>query len=286
MVSKQKMQNYEHILTNIRKSKTIGVVDFHKLPAAQAQSIRYGLHNIAKIHLCGKKIIIKALNNISKEKENIEKLFIKKQDEKDEVKIPGVIYSDIGPFELFKKIQKQKSVLFARAGDIAQDDIIIPKGDTNLPPGPAISDLKNLKIKSAIKGQKITILEDKLLIKKGDTIDAKSAEMLMKLSIKPMKIVLNLKKCYNDNIIYDKAILSINIDEYKNKINDICKNSFNLAYNIDYPVSIILKFKITEASQQAKNLAVEANIINKDTIEFLLQKAHLQNTMLNSQIQN
>ncbi|MCK5039412.1 MAG: 50S ribosomal protein L10 [Candidatus Aenigmarchaeota archaeon] len=271
MVSELKIKKQEQLCQEIRDAKLVGIVDFYKLPGAQTQSIRQGLRNIAKIKMYGKKIIIKSLEKVKNEKKGIEKLLLQSEEDKaKDAKIPALIYSDIDPFELQKKINNEKSSIFAKSGDIATDDIVVPKGDTKLPPGPAISDLKNLKIKASIQGPKIVIMEDKTLVDAGKEIDSKTAEMLMKLEVKPMKITLELKKCYENGIIYDKSILTIDLDEYKNNICNVHNNAFNLAYNIDYPTSEVVEFKIGEATQQAKNIAIEANIVTKDTVGAIM----------------
>ncbi|MCK5176775.1 MAG: 50S ribosomal protein L10 [Candidatus Aenigmarchaeota archaeon] len=255
----------------MKNAKIIGIVDFYKLPGAQTNSIRKGLRDVATIKLYGKKIIIKALNTVKNEKKGIEKILLQKEeDEAKQAKIPALIYSKIDPFELQSKISKEKSSVFAKSGDIATDDIVVPKGDTKLPPGPAISDLKNLKIKSSIQGPKIVIMEDKVLVESGKEVDGKIAEMLMKLEIKPMTITLNLKRCYENGTIYDKSILTINLEEYKNNLCEMHNNAFNLAYSINYSIPAIIELKISESSLQAKNIAIEANIINKDTVDSIL----------------
>ena len=271
MVSKLQIQKQEQLCQELKDAKIIGIVDFYKLPGAQTNSIRKGLRDVATIKLYGKKIILKALNTVKNGKKGIEKLLLQKEEEEaKQAQIPALIYSSINPFELQKKISNEKSSVFAKSGDVATDNIVVPKGDTKLPPGPAISDLKNLKIKASIQGPKIVIMEDKVLVECGKEVDGKIAEMLMKLEIKPMTITLNLKKCYEDGTIYDKAILNINFEEYKNNLCENHNKAFNLAYTINYPIPEITEMKITEASLQAKNIAIEANIINKDTVDSIL----------------
>ncbi|RLG14633.1 MAG: 50S ribosomal protein L10 [Candidatus Nanohalarchaeota archaeon] len=267
MVSEVKIKKHEQLCRELREAKVIGIVDFYKLPGAQMQSIRKGLRDIAKIKLYGKKIIIKSLEKVKNEKKGIEKILLQKEeDEAKQAKIPALIYSEVDSFELQKRINCEKSSIFAKGGDIATENIIVPKGDTKLPPGPAISDLKGLKIKAAIQGPKIVIMEDKTLVEAGEEIDGKIAEMLMKLEIKPMKITLTLKNCYEGGVIYDSSLLTIDLEKYRNEISGIYNQAFNLAYNIDYPVPAVVECKIGEATQQARNLAIEANIVSPDTI--------------------
>jgi len=96
----------------------------------------------------------------------------------------------------YAKIKKNKGSSSAKAGMLAQDDIVIPAGDTGLPPGPALSDLKQAGLKTKIQGPTISIAEDKLVAKKGEAISAGVANALGKLNIKPIKIGLNLVACY------------------------------------------------------------------------------------------
>jgi len=159
---------------------------------------------------------------------------------------PALILTDMSSFKLAKELRKGKSFVAAKAGQIAPNDLIVKAGPTSLPPGPIIGELGSVGIKASVEQGKVTIREDSIVVKSGNVISSKAADILVKLGIKPMEIGLNLIATYEDGFVFKKDVLAV--DE---------------KYYID-----TLKLAVSEAL----NLSVSIGYITKENIELLLKK--------------
>ena len=186
------------------------------------------------------------------------------------------------PFRLFKILKENISSAPAKLGSVAPSDIVIPKGSTGLPPGPAISTLQKVGLKTTVDKGKIAIADDKVVVKSGETVSEDIVNALNLLKIEPMEISLNLVAAWQDEKIYDKSVLDIDVNEYLNSINLAVHQMINLSLNTGYLVPITAEIAIQKAFIEAKELAISANIIDKDVIGDLLLKAVAEAKTLNA----
>ncbi len=268
MVSQKKQDDVKTITEEIKNSPVVGIADLSSLPSKELQEIRKALRGTATIIMNKKTVITRAVASCGKK--DISKL------SEFDVHIPSLLLSKVGAFKLYKQISKSKSKAYAKAGDIAPYDIIVPEGETNLPPGPAISDLQKAGVKSAIMGNKIVVREDSQVAKKGDVINDVVANVLQKVDIKPMEIGMNLVAAYENGFVFDKEVMSVSEEEYISNMQKAYTQSFNLAFNANILVKEIVPHKLFDAHTKALNLAINANILNKETVSTLLQKANMQ----------
>ena len=228
----------------------IGVLDMENLPAQQLAGMRKKLRDTVVLKMTKRILMTLAIDKIKDKRQGIEKL-------KDYMKgMPALMFTKDDPFKIYKTIQRSKSKASIKAGQIAPHDIIVPAGPTPFAPGPIISDLGSVGIKAGVEGGKIAVKKDSLVAKEGDVISAKLSSVLLRLGIEPMEIGLNLVAIYENGTIYTKDVLSI--DDEK------------------------LVADMAQAHSWAFNLAVEAKIINKATVEFMLQKAEREAKALDS----
>src|SRR3989344_3888733 len=100
----------------------------------------------------------------SSKKQNIHEL-------KDHIKEDNaILISQMDAFDLAGKLAESKSPVKAKVGQIAEMDIHIEPGPTELVAGPVVSELGALGLKIEIKGGKIEIKEAKIIVKKGQAI--------------------------------------------------------------------------------------------------------------------
>jgi len=106
---------------------------------------------------------------------------------------------DLDAYELAGILAKKKTPVFAKAGQVAEDDIEVKDGPTDMVPGPAISELGALGLQVAVEDGKIAIKAPKVVITKGQTINENAASIFQKLNIMPFNVGLNI------NVAYDVA---------------------------------------------------------------------------------
>ncbi|RMF56022.1 50S ribosomal protein L10 [Candidatus Woesearchaeota archaeon] len=254
----------------IEEYPVVGAINMENLPTPQLQKMREQLRSKVVI-LMGKRRLIKiAIENSKEKKKGIEKL------EEYLVGMPALLFSKENPFTLAKIIQKNKSSAPAKAGQTAPKDIEVKAGPTSFSPGPIISELGSIGLKTVIENGKIAIKEDTVVVKKGETIDAKTASILTRLGIEPMEIGLDLVAVYEDGEIIVKDVLMIDEKEYLNKIYTAANDAYRLSIGIAYPTKDNIEQLIKNAFIDAKTIALEQNIISDAVINELLAKASAQ----------
>lgn len=215
-----------------------------------------------------------AIERASKKKKGLEKLkeYLKGQN--------AVIFTNENVFALKLFLDKNRIPREARAGDIAQDDIVIPAGNTNFAPGPILSLFSKLKIPTSIKEGSIWVSKDTVVAKAGEEISTELADLLKKLGIKPIKVGLDCKVAYTDGVIIPKDLLEIDLDEIKKEIESAVQAAFNLALNSMYPTPETVGFLVSRAHTEALNLSINAALPVSDVLPLVIAKAHLQASLL------
>jgi len=273
MLREEKLQEVETIKNLLDSYAVIGIINMHKLPARQLQQIKHSIN--AKIKMSKKSLMIRAIE--SSNKKDIQKL-------KENISGPtALIFTNENPFRLFKTLKENRSPRAAKAGDIATKDIIVQKGPTSLPPGPAISVLQKVGLKASVQGGKIAVLQDKVVCKAGETVSGDLATVLSLLKIEPLEIGLDLVAAF-DGILYSKSVLDIDVNNYIAELQTCVTRGVNLSLNTGYPTKLTIEMMLQKAFAETKSLCLEANILEKDFIDEVLLKAIKQATLLENRI--
>merc|ERR1719183_898274 len=96
----------------------------------------------------------------------------------------------------------------ARAGVVANADVIVPKGPTGCDPSQT-SYFQTMEINTKISRGQIEIQSDVHLINKGERVTAGQADLLQKLSIRPFTYGLAITKVFDNGALYDVEVLAI-----------------------------------------------------------------------------
>ncbi|MDD3083590.1 MAG: 50S ribosomal protein L10 [Candidatus ainarchaeum sp.] len=239
-IRKWKEVKKDEIIKLVGEYPFVAVATLNELPASILSVLRKKLINDTKIIVAKTRVVKMAFSEAkinSSELNSVVKESI------------AIIFSKKNPFELFSFIKKNKGDTTAKEGDIAEKDIIIQAGDTGLAPGPALSLLKGVGLKVQVQGPTISITADKIVVKKGEEINAQIADVLSKLNMKPIKIGMKIIGVLDksENQFYPADVLNVDEEELFDK--------FVLAY------------------QQALNLSVNAGYFNNESTEIIIIKA-------------
>lgn len=276
MVSTKKQEQVQKLTNEIKVAPVVGIVNFENLPAQQLQKMRAMLKKQGvTIRMMRKNLLKLALDSSSKEK--IELLADKLKG------MPAVILSTSNPFTLYKTIQKNKSEAPAKAGQAAPREIVVKAGPTNFSPGPIISELGAVGIKTKVENGKLAIISDVTVIEEGGVISAKLAETLKRLDIKPMEIGLDLVAVWENGTIFVAKQLYIDEEEYKNNITQAAQWAVNLAIECAYPTKETTELLVQKAFREAKAVGIEAAILNEVTKEEIVAKAERQAQVVKEQ---
>ncbi len=267
-VAEWKKQEVKDLTEMIKGHKVVGIVDLTDIPAKQLQKMRQSLSEKAKIRMSKKTLISLALERASKKKENIGTLSGHMEGQ------PALIFSDMDPFRLFKILENSKTPSPAKPGAIAPEDVVVPKGDTGFPPGPILGELQHLGIPARIEKGKIVVTDDHLLVKAGEEITPKVAEILNRLGIQPLEVGIDLKAIHENERLYTSDILTIDEDRTLADIQRAFSQAFNLSVNANIYTSETIPYIIQKAVSRAFNLAYNALIPTPETIPLLLSRAY------------
>jgi len=277
MVSEKKKEEVLKIKRLIEEYPVVGIIDLFKMPSRQLQEIKKIIREDAIIRMCKKSLMKLAIESV-KNKESIDKLcsFSAKE--------PALILSKINPFKLFKKLKKNKSRSYAKANDIAPNDIIVHAGPTGLLAGPVIGELQRVGIPAMVQEGKIHIRKDTVVAKKGEIISAQLANILKKLDIQPIEVGINVLGIWENGIVYTKDVLDVSEEEYIQKIKNANAYALNLCINVCYTNEESIRILIQKAYFNAMNLGINRKIFDEGIVENLIRKAGTQARILKNNL--
>ena len=259
-VAKEKIQEVTSLKSLLKEYPVIGLANLENLPSPQLQKMRSQLKGKATIKMSKKRLIKIAIDNTDKKDLGILKEKLRG--------MPALIFTKDDPFRLFKTLAKSKSSALIKPGQKAPKDILIPAGPTNFAPGPIISELGSIGLKTAIEGGKISIKDEKVVAKEGEIVNEKISGVLAKLGIEPMEIGINLVCVYENGLVYDKEVLSIDEADCIKNIKTAHIEGINLAVKIGYTTEETIKILLLKADK-------EANVIlNKPSFSTFNKPGH------------
>jgi len=264
LLKSEKPKMVEDLKSLIESYSVVGILDMHKIPTKQAQKMRERLRNVAAFKMARKSLLKRALETTKPRL--VEKLSGE----------PALILSKENPFKLYKILRENRIPAAAKVNDIATKDIIIPKGPTPIPPGPAISGLQKIGLKTTVQQGKIAILQDKVAAKAGEPINTDIVNVLNLLKMEPMEIGLELIAVIEGDTVYDKSILDIDTEDYVNGILLATQQAISLSLNTGYLIPETAAAAVQKAYLEAKALCTAADIIEKDFVDSVLSKAEMQ----------
>jgi len=176
------------------------------------------------------------------------------------------VFTDLPAFKTYKIITGTRKKRAARPGDVAVSEILVPAGETDIPPGPALSELKGAGLNVRVQGGKIAIAEDSVVARPGDVITDKKAAALQKLGIMPFEVQAKMRLVFDGDYIYESDIFELteSLDEYLATSHNL---AFNLSYNLGYPTAENLPILLKEAYTQTLGLAVNGKLYSSLSIE-------------------
>jgi large subunit ribosomal protein L10 len=277
-VLQQKAREIEEVRNTLQQYKVIALASLEKVRAPQLQQLRKKLEKDAFLRVTKNTLIKRAIAQV-KDRPNLETI--------GEHLTGATIYvfTNLNPFKLVILLQKSKVITTAKAGDIAAFDVVIPAGNTGQPPGPIISQLGAVGLKTRIESGSVYISKDTLVVKEGESISERLAAVLSKLGIKPVEAGLSLKAVYDDGMIITEEQLDLDLNETRKVIEEAHRFAYYLAMNSAYPTAETINPLLQKAHQDAYNLSLNKNIFTRDTIVDILRKAQMQASSLKNRLE-
>ena len=273
----EKAEKIKEVEGLIQKYTSIGIASLHKVRASQLQALRRKLEESAHLRVIKNALVERAIVG-SEGKPNVEKLT-------DYLKGPNLfLFTNLNPFKLVLILERSKVRGFAKAGDVATEDVAVPAGNTGLAPGPIISQLGSVGVRTRIESGGVWVNKDTVVARKGDVISQTLAPVLSKLGVKPIEMGLSLKVFYDSGLIIPEEDLQLSLEEYRQNVGEAYVKALNLSLSAAYPTAENISMLIQIAASEAYNLGVNASIPSRETIRDLVRKAYLEATALSSKI--
>ncbi len=245
-VSKEKVEAVKKLAESMKNAKTIMIVSIKNLPSNQFQKIKKDLRGKADISVAKKSIVLRAIDateipELSKLKENVQE-------------DSALLFSKDDAFELTGWFTENRNPIGAKEGQVAENDITIEEGPTDLVPGPVISELGSLGLQIMVEEGKITIRKSKVAVKTGEKITSAAASIFQKLGIKPFMIGINPLAFYDAPS--KKVYVGVKIDKKKMLEDILIANSkaLGMSIAIAYPAKENIGFLLAKANAHGNAL--------------------------------
>ena len=246
----------------------VGIVDLLNIPAKQLQEMRKNLKGKAVIRMSKKNLIDLALEDCNASKNNIVDLSGHMDGQ------VAIIATEMNPFKLYKILEDSKTSAPAKPGAIANDDIVVPAGDTGFEPGPFLGELQQVGIPAKIDKGKIVVQKDTVVVEAGEEVSKDVAATLSRMEINPMEVGIDLKAVYEGESIYTSDLLAIDEEQTLADVKRGFAQAFNLSVNAAIPTDKTISTILTLAYTRAINVGVEASILTSETSEAIIGLAN------------
>ncbi|MFQ6077194.1 MAG: 50S ribosomal protein L10 [Candidatus Bathyarchaeia archaeon] len=246
--AERKAREVEELVGLINSHRVLGVASLYKVRAIQLQGLRKKLRPEIRMRVAKNNLFKMAIGR--SEKPEVDKL---------STHLSGsniFLFTNMNPFKLSILLDKNRVKMTAKAGDVAQNDIVVYAGNTGLPPGPIISELHQVGIRTRIESGSVWVVRDTVVAKRGETIPPELASILSRLGMKPLEIGLSMIAAYDDGSILTGDQLRVDLDGVRRQLEEASLDAFNLALNASYPTPKTIVPILQRAVLQARGLAI------------------------------
>ncbi|MBS3072937.1 50S ribosomal protein L10 [Candidatus Pacearchaeota archaeon] len=252
-VSKEKLKIVKELVELIESNNTIMLASIKGLPLKQFQKIKKQLSEEVVIKVLKKRMLKKSLE--SSKKPGIQDLskFIKED--------CAVLISDIDAFDLSLKLNQSKSPVKAKAGQVSPIDIEVEAGQTDLPAGPAVSELGGLGITVKVTQGKIEIVSPRVIVKEGQKISEGAASVMSKLNILPFSVGFTPLVAYDSKSGQVYKEIKVDKEEATEILQESARKALAFAVSIAFTTKDTLKFLLAKAISHEKAIS---KLINKE----------------------
>lgn len=185
----------------------------------------------------------------------------------------AIVFTNESTFEVVEALERFTKNVHLKPNRTAPVDVVIPAGVTTLQPGPLTDSLTALSVPFEVKKNLVYIKTDTLVLKKGELVNSRVADLLRELDIRPLASRF-VAKCALDGGLYiagDKLVFKR--DDLINQLGTAHGEALSLAFNAYIPVPEVVPLLLAKARTDALSLALETGIVTPDTLPLLLARA-------------
>eukprot|EP01090_Pellita_catalonica_P018016 TRINITY_DN562_c0_g1_i1.p1 TRINITY_DN562_c0_g1~~TRINITY_DN562_c0_g1_i1.p1 ORF type:complete len:315 (+),score=73.10 TRINITY_DN562_c0_g1_i1:148-1092(+) len=213
VICERKQNRYNRLEETLKEATRLLIIRTKNVNAQQLHLLRQDLRGEAKMVLAKNTLLRKAINHIGNDNPAILNLlpFISGH--------CGLISLSNGTdfLSICSKIQARKVWRHAKVGAISPCDVVIPAGNTGLPPGKTTF-FHALGLQTKICRGKIELLQSVKILPRGGRVQQSEAELLKLLDIQPFCFVLSISTVYDNGYIFDAVVLDVTSDTVVQKL--------------------------------------------------------------------
>ncbi len=279
-VSEEKLKAIADITQLCETYKTVGLVKMVKIGSSKIAALRAKLRGTAIIRMAKKSVIGRALEKVNG------KPGIATMMERFTAKTgpSALVFTNLPAIKIRKMFDDNKAKARAKIGEVMGNDVVVPAGNTKLPPGPAITELQAVGLATRMQDGTIWVTKDCVVVKAGQTVDSKIAGVLTKLNIEPVEVLIDLYVAYENGEILDKEMLKIDVDKFKGMFLAAQSNALKLSIEAGIVSPQNAKIVIQRAFSKAKALAMKLPIVIPELMKDYLAKAQAEALALNAKV--
>uniref|UniRef100_A0A7S0WIR2 60S acidic ribosomal protein P0 n=1 Tax=Pyramimonas obovata TaxID=1411642 RepID=A0A7S0WIR2_9CHLO len=167
----------------------------------------------------------------------------------------GVVFTKADLKQLQEKIGEHRVGAPAKAGVFAPCSVTIPAGSTGMDPSQT-SFFQTLNIATKINKGSIEILNDVVVVTKGEKVGPSQAVLLGKLGIRPFTYGLEIHQVIEDGTMFDPAVLSLTDDDLMASFSAGLRNVAALSLGANYPTLASIPHSIINAYKNVLAIAL------------------------------
>jgi len=271
---KKKIEQVTQTTADMKNYKTVALLNLRKLPDSLLQALRKKIkEENGQLLVLKKPVVTRVLEANPKLKEKVSEC----------EKPVALILTNQSPYELSAFFKQHKKKRAAKVGDVAVMDIVVPEGETDLPPGPALSELKAGGVNVQIKGGKIVVAKDSTIAKAGDKLTGPKVKALQSLGVMPFEVMADLIFGFDGTYCYSQELLNMG-DTINEDMAATVSQGVNLSMNAGYPTEQNIQMLLGDAVMQTLNFAMNAEIYSPASIEQILASALRQGASLEGMV--
>ncbi len=272
MLKQEKIEFVNKLKEEMGKYNTLAVLPTSSLPDKLFQKIRNSIKPNTKVVVARKSLLLRAVEGnkmASQLSSYIDKNVV-------------LLLSNEDPVELFRHVSSYKLKLAAKPNQIAPVDISIEAGETTIPPGQAVTDLKAAGIDVQIQKGKVVIAKSKVLVAKGAKISTAVSKALKMLEVMPFEASAKPAAIAWNGMLFTSDVLGITQESLISDIFGSFAKANALSFEIGYVTKYNVERFISNAYRSALALGVGAKVYEPGIVEKLLAEAMLQALVLNN----
>jgi len=246
----RKYQLADELIEHFDTYQKLFVVEVDNVGSNQLHEIRKAMRGTAVVY-CGKNTQMRrVIRQLEETRPELEKVRLACK-----LNVAFVFTNDSLP-KVRDMILENKKASPAKAGALAQVSVTVEKGVTQLEPS-MTSFLQALNISSKITKGSIEIVNDVLLFKQGEKVDASQAALLQKLEILPFSYGLVPIAVFDGNSLFAPAVLDIEDDMILASFTNAIKNTVCVSLELNMPTVASVPYSILLAFANLLAVAAE-----------------------------